>query len=111
MADDLGYADVGFNGCKDIPTPNIDRIANEGVNATRLGLKGIPALAEEIQVARDIFLLEYTGGKLHIPTISTAKSVALIREAKKKKIDVTCSVAIHNLVFSDDALTGFNSIF
>ena len=50
-------------------------IVNEGINSTRLGLKGIPALAEHLQIARDLFLLEYTGGKLHIQTISTKKSV------------------------------------
>jgi dihydroorotase len=55
--------------------------------------------------------LEYTGGKLHIPTISTINSVALIREAKKKKLDVTCSVAIHNLCFIDEVLNDFNSHF
>jgi dihydroorotase len=86
-------------------------IANEGVNSTRLGLKGIPALAEHIQIARDLFLLEYTGGKLHIPTISTAKSVNLIKEAKKKGLKVTCSVAAHHLVLTDDELYGFDSNF
>ncbi len=50
-------------------------VANEGIVSTRLGLKGIPNLAEELQIARNLFLLEYTGGKLHIPTISSAKSV------------------------------------
>ncbi|RED45875.1 dihydroorotase [Seonamhaeicola aphaedonensis] len=84
-------------------------VMNENVTSTKLGLKGIPALAEALQVARDLFLLEYTGGKLHIPTISTAPSVALIREAKKNKLDVTCSVAIHNLCISDEALTSFDS--
>ncbi len=84
-------------------------VANEGVNATILGLKGIPALAEEIQVARDLFLLEYTDGKLHIPTISTAKSVKLIKEAKKKGLQVTCSVAIHNLLLNDEELHGFDA--
>ncbi|SFD03270.1 dihydroorotase [Algibacter pectinivorans] len=84
-------------------------VMNENITSTRLGLKGIPALAEELQVARDLFLLEYTGGKLHIPTISTAKSVELIREAKNKKLDVTCSVAIHNLYFSDAVLTDFDT--
>ena len=84
-------------------------MVNEGPNSTRLGLKGIPALAEELHVARDLFLLEYTQGKLHIPTISTTKSVALIREAKQKGLNVSCSVAIHNLVLSDDELEGFDS--
>lgn len=86
-------------------------VMNEHITSTKLGLKGIPALAEELQVARDLFLLEYTGGKLHIPTISTAKSVELIRAAKKKKLDVTCSVAIHNLCLSDEHLTSFDSNF
>ncbi|MEL0456801.1 dihydroorotase [Flavobacteriaceae bacterium SZ-1-7] len=86
-------------------------VMNEHITSTKLGLKGIPALAEELQVARDLFLLEYTGGKLHIPTISTAKSVELIREAKSKKLDVTCSVAVHNLYFTDEALSDFNTHF
>ncbi|WP_179008275.1 dihydroorotase [Winogradskyella forsetii] len=86
-------------------------VANEHINSTKLGLKGNPALAEELQVARDLFLLEYTEGKLHIPTISTVKSVELIRAAKAKKLDVTCSVAIHNLVFTDDVLQEFDTNF
>lgn len=84
-------------------------VANEGINATKLGLKGIPALAEEIQIARDLFLLEYSNGKLHIPTISTEKSVKLIKEAKKKGLNVSCSVAIHNLVLTDNELFEFDS--
>ncbi|WP_298137483.1 dihydroorotase [Flavobacterium sp.] len=84
-------------------------VVNEGVVSTRLGLKGIPNLAEELIVARNLFLLEYTGGKMHIPTISTAKSVALIREAKAKGLNVTCSVAVHNLVLTDEKLDGFDT--
>ena len=86
-------------------------VMNEHINSTKLGLKGNPALAEELQIARDLFLLEYTEGKLHIPTISTAKSVDLIREAKSKKLDITCSVAIHNLFFTDDMLHDFDTNF
>jgi len=86
-------------------------VMNEQVTSTTIGLKGIPALAEELQVARDLFLLEYTEGKLHIPTISTAKSVELIRAAKKKKLDVSCSVAIHNLIFSDSQLSDFDTSY
>ncbi len=84
-------------------------VANEGVNSTKLGLKGIPALAEEIHIARDLFLLEYTGGRLHIPAISTKKSAQLIKEAKKRGIKVTCSVAVHNLLLTDDKLHGFDA--
>ena len=86
-------------------------IVNEGAVSTQLGLKGIPALAEELQVARDLFILEYTGGKLHIPTISTATSVKLIADAKKKGLDVSCSVAIHNLVYTDSVLEEFDSTY
>jgi dihydroorotase len=84
-------------------------VANEGITSTRLGLKGIPNLSEELQIARNLFLLEYTGGKLHIPTISTAKSVELIKEAKAKGLNVTCSVAVHHLVLTDSTLEGFDT--
>ncbi|SNR59374.1 dihydroorotase [Lutibacter agarilyticus] len=84
-------------------------LVNEEKNSTRLGLKGLPALAEEMQIARDLFILEYTSGKLHIPSISTAKSVQLIKDAKKKGLQVTCSVTAHNLVLTDDELMDFDS--
>lgn len=84
-------------------------VANEGVVSTRLGLKGIPSLAEELIVARNLFLLEYTGGKLHIPTISSTKTVALIKEAKQKGLQVTCSVSVHHLTLTDEVLTTFDS--
>lgn len=84
-------------------------LVNEYKNSTLLGLKGIASLAEELHITRDLAILEYTGGKLHIPTISTAKSVKLIKEAKKKGLDVTCSVSIHNLLFTDDLLHEFDT--
>ena len=94
--------------------PQEDKIAgngqvNENETSTMLGLKGIPALAEELQIVRDLHILEYTGGKLHIPTISTARSVELIREAKEKGLDVSCSVAIHHLVLTDEVLKEFDT--
>jgi dihydroorotase len=93
--------------------PSISRngLVNEEVNSTKLGLKGIPALSEELQITRDLYILEYTGGSLHIPTISTRKSVQLIKDAKKKGLDVTCSVSINNLCFTDDELDGFDTNF
>lgn len=108
----LQYAQ-GFNGLvQSFPfEKSVARngMVNEEVNSTRLGLKGIPALAEELQVTRDLYLLEYTGGKLHIPTISTKKAVALIKEAKKKGMQVSCSVAATNLYLTDDALESFDT--
>lgn len=108
----LQYAQ-GFEGLV-LSYPQENKIAgtaqvNENNNSTSLGLKGIPALAEELQIARDLYLLEYTGGKLHIPTISTSTSVKLIKDAKKKGLDVTCSVAVHNLLFTDDKLKEFDA--
>lgn len=84
-------------------------VVNEGVVSTGLGLKGIPAMAEEIQLARDLAVLEYAGGRLHVPTISTERSVALIKQAKKKGLDVSCSVAVHQLFFTDKRLESFDS--
>jgi len=86
-------------------------VMNENISSTKLGLKGIPELAEALQVVRDLDILEYTGGKLHIPTISTAKSVELIRRAKAKGLDVSCSVAIHNLIFKDSDIKNYNTNF
>ena len=84
-------------------------VVNEGIVSTRLGLKGIPNLAEELQIARNLFLLEYTGGKMHIPTVSTAKSVALIKEAKAKGLNVSCSVSVHHLTMTDEKLDNFDT--
>ena len=84
---------------------------NESVNTTRLGLKSIPNLSEELRISRDLFLLEYTGGKLHIPTITTEKSVKLIKAAKRKGLDVSCSVSAHHLSLTDKELSNFDSNF
>jgi dihydroorotase len=84
---------------------------NEGVVSTMLGMKGIPSLAEELMIARDIYLAEDSGTDIHFTTISTARSVELIREAKKRGLKVTCDTAIHNIVLTDEALTGFDSLY
>lgn len=82
---------------------------HEGVMSTSLGLKGIPALAEELMVQRDLSLLEYAGGRLHIHLVSTAKSIDLIRNARSRGLAVTCSVAAINLCFSDGVMADFDS--
>ncbi|WKK64837.1 dihydroorotase [Lutimonas zeaxanthinifaciens] len=82
---------------------------NESENTTRLGLNSIPNLSEELQITRDLSLLEYTGGKLHIPTITTHKGVQLVKEAKKKGLDVTCSVAAHHLYLTDEEISSFDT--
>jgi len=82
---------------------------NEGAMSVSLGLHAAPALAESLCVARDLYLLEYTGSKLHFTDISTAESVALIREAKRKGLQVTASVNAHHLLLEDKALESFDS--
>jgi len=84
---------------------------NEGEISTLLGMKGIPSLAEELMIARDLYLAEYTVSKIHFSTVSTARSVELIREAKRKGLEVTCDVAAHHLVLTDEALMGFDSMY
>jgi dihydroorotase len=86
-------------------------LMNEGFTSTRLGLKGMPALAEEIMLQRNIQILEYTGGKMHIPTISTKGSVDLIKKAKAKKLNITCGVAAYNLSIDERELEGFDTNF
>ena len=104
---------------------------HEGIQSTLLGLKGMPALAEELIVERDLRLLDYVLGEeqragsrvqgetipaprsvfptLHFSTISTARSVELIRQAKAQGMPVSCDVAVHQLVFDDSALSGFDT--
>lgn len=82
---------------------------NEGKVSTGLGLKGIPHLAEEIIIQRDIELLKYAGGRLHFSCISSAKSVEMIRKAKAEGLNVTCDVNIHHLILDDENLENFDS--
>lgn len=84
---------------------------HEGEVSTLLGMKGIPPLAEELMIARDLYLAEYTGAPIHFSTISATRSVELIREAKQKGLAVTCDVAAHSLVLTDEALMGFDSLY
>ncbi len=84
-------------------------LMNEGLISTQLGLPGMPAIAEELIIARDIELAEYTDSALHITGISTAKSVELINEAKNKGLKITCSVTPYHLFFSDEDLQSYNT--
>ncbi|MFD1140614.1 dihydroorotase family protein [Larkinella insperata] len=91
---------------------------NEGLTSTLLGLKGMPSMAEEMMIERDLRLLEYAcaqnldrsaGSVLHFSTISTARSVELIRQAKQQGLPVSCDIAAHQLAFEDTALMGFDT--
>jgi dihydroorotase len=82
---------------------------HEGLVATRLGLKGIPAAAEEIMVSRDILLAELTGGHVHLCHVSTRGSVELIRRAKEKGLRVTAEVTPHHLTLTERACEGYDT--
>jgi dihydroorotase len=92
---------------------------NEGITSTILGMKGMPSLAEEMMLMRDLKLLAYVLSQetlpikgaplLHVSLVSTAGAVELIREAKKEGLPVTCDIAAHQLAFNDTALLGFDT--
>lgn len=82
---------------------------HEGPASTQLGLKGIPAIAEELMVSRDLMLCEYAGAPVHVSTISTKGSVELIRDGKAKGLKITCDVAAHHLLLDDSLLEGFDT--
>ncbi len=84
-------------------------LMNEGFNSTVFGLRGIPAAAEEVQVARDLILAEMTGARLHIAHVSTAGSVRLIRDAKQRGVRVTAEVTPHHLCLTDDAVRSYDT--
>ena len=84
-------------------------VMNEGLTSVRLGLRGIPSAAEDVMTARDIMLAEYTGGRLHVMHVSTAKSVNLVRQAKRDGIRVTAEVTPHHLTLTDDLLESFDT--
>jgi dihydroorotase len=82
---------------------------NESATSVLLGLKGLPSLAEEMQVSRDIFLATYHNAPVHISNISTAGSVSLIKRAKKDGVKISCDVAAHHLIFTEELLNDFDS--
>jgi len=82
---------------------------NEGTVSTELGLKGMPVEAEDIMVYRDIALLEKTGGRLHVAHVSSRNSVDLVRQAKAKGLPVTCEVAPHHFILTDEAVRGYDT--
>jgi dihydroorotase len=82
---------------------------NEGITSTMIGLKGIPALAEELMVGRNISLAEYTNSPIHISNISTLKSLNLIKQAKENGLKITTSINAYNIALDDGALIEFDS--
>jgi dihydroorotase len=82
---------------------------HEGVNSTILGLKGMPRIAEEVAIARNLELLAYAGGKLHLARLSTAKAIDQVRAAKKKGLNVTCDVTSYQPLLDDSLLSDFDT--
>src|SRR5204863_9591890 len=91
------------------PTLAAGGAMHEGLVSARLGLKGIPAAAEEIMVARDIALAELTGGHVHLCHMSTRGSVELIRRGKERGINVTAEVTPHHLTLNHTSCDGYDT--
>jgi len=94
--------------------PNENSIANDGYMhegnvSTKLGLKGIPALAEEMMVDRDISICEYTNSRFHLSYLSTKKSAEKVKKAKAKGLNITADVVLHNLFLTDEAVNNFDT--
>ena len=92
-----------------VPELTVGGVMNEGFESMRLGLAGMPDAAEDIMVARDIRLAEITRGRLHIQHISTARSVELVREGKRRGVKVTAEACPHHFTLTDERLRTFDS--
>ena len=86
-------------------------VMHEGFMSSKLGLAGIPSIAEELILARDIMLAKYTSGRLHIAHISTAGAIELVRRAKADGVQVTCEVTPHHFTLTDEAIEGYDTNF
>ena len=82
---------------------------NEGAVSTRIGIKGQPACAESAMVARDLEIVEWTGARYHVAHVSTARTVALVRDAKRRGLPVTCEVTPHHLALTDEACSHYDT--
>jgi dihydroorotase len=84
-------------------------VMHEGAVSTALGLPGMPGIAEDLMVARDLQLVEYTGGRYHVAHVSTAATVQLVREARSRDLPVSCEVTPHHFTLIDEAVRGYDS--
>jgi dihydroorotase len=94
--------------CED-PGLSGDGQMNDGFTATELGLKGIPWVAEDAAIARDVFLAEFSGSPIHVAHVSTKGAVRIIRDAKARGVKVTCETAPHYFTLTEDAVRGYDS--
>ena len=86
-----------------------DGFMHEGAVSARLGIPGIPDVAEDIAVARDVLLAENTGAHLHVAHVSTKGAVEIIRQAKKRGVNVTAEATVHHLTLTDEAVSNFDT--
>src|SRR6056297_1875371 len=93
--------------CEDLNLSS-DGVMSEGYNSTILGLKPIPAAAEEVMIARDIILAELTDSVLHIAHLSTARGLEMLADAKQRGLKVSAEVTPHHLTLTDETVKGFN---
>ncbi|HET6373483.1 MAG TPA: dihydroorotase, partial [Candidatus Polarisedimenticolia bacterium] len=84
-------------------------VMNEGYHSTILGLRGMAGVAEEVMIFRDLRLAELTGSRLHVPHISTARAIDLVREARRRGVAVTCEVTPHHLTLTEEAVRGYDT--
>ncbi len=89
--------------CED-PSLSAAGVVNEGPIAAKLGVRGIPACSEDACVARDLVMAEATGGRLHVMHLSTARSLEMVRQAKRRGVRVTCEVTPHHFALTDEAV-------
>src|SRR5690606_1555540 len=94
-----------------VMTSLADGLMNEGENSVRLGMPGIPNIAETLMIHRDIELARYTDSHLHISGVSTAEGLAMIKAAKADGLKVSCSVTPYHLLFTDYALSQYDSLY
>lgn len=97
--------------CEDATLTRPDGVMNEGAPAMALGLKGMPGVAEEIMVSRDIALARHTGGRLHVAHVSTLHAVEAVRYAKRAGVHVTCEATPHHLAVTEEAMVGYSGGF
>ena len=97
-----------INHSQDLELAN-EGVMNEGFYSTVLGLRGIDPAAEEVMIYRDLVLAQAAGSRLHIPHISTARSVEVIRKARAQGVQVTCEVAPHHYALTDEAVCGYDT--
>lgn len=86
-------------------------LMHEGPVSTKLGMAGVPTMAETLMIHRDIELLRYTGSKLHISGVSTAEGLDMIRKAKAEGLNITCSVTPYHLALTDESLNSYSSLY